>query len=69
MYIADMLSRAYLHEQTAANKTEYQIFQLHQESRLYKEIEEIDPAMHVLLSENGLYSKAQRSNSQGQQPW
>jgi len=54
MYIADMLSRAYLQEQTPNNKTEYQIFQLRQEARLYKEIEEIDPALHVRLSENGL---------------
>lgn len=54
MHIADMLSRAYLQEQALENKTEYQIFQLQQEERLYKEIEEVDPALHVRLSENGL---------------
>jgi len=54
MHIADMLSRAYLQEQTPTSKTEYQIFQLQQEHRLYKEIEEVDPALHVRLSENGL---------------
>jgi len=38
MYIADMLGRAYLQEQTPTFMTEYQIFQLQQEVRLYKEI-------------------------------
>ena len=48
MYIADMLSCAYLQEQTPTFKTEYQIFQLQQEVQLYKEIEEVDPALHVI---------------------
>ena len=52
MHIADMLGCAYLQEQTQTNTTEYQIFQLQQEARLYKEIEEVDPALHVRLSEN-----------------
>ena len=56
MYIADMLSRAYLQVQSPARKTDHQIFQLNQEAKLYKEIEEIDPAKHVRLSENGLAS-------------
>ena len=34
--------------------TEYQIFQLQQEARLYKEIKGVDPALHVRVSENGL---------------
>jgi len=56
MYIADMLSRACLHEQSPVYKTNYQIFWLQQESKLYKEIEEIDLASHVRISENGLAS-------------
>jgi len=54
MHIVDMLSHAYLQDQTPINKTKYQIFQLQQEDRLYKDIEELDPALHVRLSENGL---------------
>jgi len=54
MYIADMLSRAYLHEQTPTSKGEFQIFQLQQEAQLYKENEEINPAKHVRFSEDGL---------------
>ena len=54
MYIADMLSRAYLHEKPSTSKTDYQLFQLSQEAQVYKEIEEIDPAKHVLLSLQGL---------------
>ena len=57
--IADILSHAYLQEQSPTNKTDYQIYQLHQEAQLY---EEIDPALHVRLS------KPLRSNSQGQHP-
>ena len=53
MYIADMLSRAYLQLHSPTFKTDYQIFQLNQEAKLYKEI---DPAKHVLLSEIGLVS-------------
>ena len=33
----------------ATTKTEYQIFKLQQEVRLYKEIEEVDPVLHVRL--------------------
>ena len=51
-----MLIRAYLQVQSPTRKTDYQIFQLNQEAKLYKEIEEIDPAKHVHLSENGLTS-------------
>lgn len=54
MYIADMLSRAYLHEKPSTSKTDYQLFQLSQEAQVYKEIEEIDPAKHVRLSLQGL---------------
>jgi len=56
VFIEDMLSRAYLHEQSSAYKTDYQIFRLQQQSKLYKEIEELDPASHVRISENGLAS-------------
>ena len=54
MYIADMLSWAYLHEKPSTSKTDYQLFQLSQEAQVYKEIEEIDPAKHVQLSLQGL---------------
>ena len=52
MYVADMLSRAYLHEEHSTSKSDYQLFQLSQE--VYKEIEETDPAKHVHLSVQGL---------------
>ena len=54
MYIADMLSRAYIHEEPSTRKGDYQMFQLTQEAQVYKEIEEIDPAKHVRLSVKGL---------------
>jgi len=54
MHRTDMLSHAYLQEQTPINKTEYQIFQLQQEEKLYKETEKVDPAFHVRLNENSL---------------
>ena len=54
MYVADMLSRAYLHEEPSTSNTDYQLFQLSQEAQVYKEIEEIDPAKHVRLSVQGL---------------
>ena len=54
MYIVDMLSQAYIHDQTPLPNGEYQIFQMHQENRLFKEIENIEPAKHVRLSEKGL---------------
>jgi len=41
MYIADMLSCAYLPVQSSTCKTDYQNFQINQEAKLYKEIEEI----------------------------
>ena len=53
MYITDMLSCAYLQVQSSAHKTDYQIFQLNQEAKLYKEV---NPAKHVRLSENRLAS-------------
>ena len=53
MYVADMLSRAYLHEQPSREE-DYQLFQMSQEAQVYKEIEEIDPAKHVRLSAQGL---------------
>jgi len=44
MYIADMLSCAYLPVQSSTCKADYQI---NHEAKLYKKIEEIDPASHV----------------------
>ena len=54
MHIADMLSRAYILDQNPIPSGDYQIFQVLQENRLFKEIEDIDPAKHVRLSEKGL---------------
>ena len=54
MHIADMLSQAYIHDQNLLPSGDYQIFQVLQENRLFKEIEDIDPAKHVRLSEKGL---------------
>ena len=54
MFIADMLSRAYLHEEPFKKKGDYQMFQLTEEAQVYKEIEEIDPAKHVRLSAKGI---------------
>ena len=54
MFIADMLSGAYLHEEPSKNKRDYQMFQLTEEAQVYKEIEEIDPAKHVRLSAKGI---------------
>ena len=54
MFIADMLSRAYLHEEPFKNKRNYRMFQLTEEAQVYKEIEEIDPAKHVRLSAKGI---------------
>ena len=52
MYIADMLSCAFLKDKASPNSlSEYQIFQLKQKTQLYREIEEIDPANYVRLSE------------------
>ena len=51
MYIADMLSGAYLHEQIPSHRVECE---LHQENRVYKEISETDPAKYVRLGENRL---------------
>ena len=53
MYVADMLSRAFLQEPPSREK-DYQLFQMSQEMRVYKEIEEIDPAKHARLSAQGL---------------
>ena len=53
MYIADMLSRAYLqadHSQRG-NIPEYQIFQLRQEQLLFQEIADINQADYMCLSE------------------
>ena len=54
MYIADMLSRAYLNEQVPNAANEYEIFYRKEEVQLYKEIEQINPAEHVRLSEKGV---------------
>ena len=56
MFIADMLSHAYLHEKGNLNISDLLIFSLRHETRLYKKIEEIDPAQHVRLSKKGLDS-------------
>lgn len=54
MYIANMLSLAYLNERLPNADSDYEIFQLKAESQLYKEIKLINPAEHVRLIEKGL---------------
>ena len=56
MFIADMLIHVYLNEKCDASTSDFQIFSIRQESRLYKDIEDIDPAQHVWLSKTGLDS-------------
>jgi len=56
MFIAEMLSRAYLHEKCNASINDFQIFSLRQETRLHKDIEEINPVQHVRFSKKGLDS-------------
>jgi len=51
-----MLSHAYLTEKIKASVSDFQIFCLQQEARLYKDIEEVDPAQHVRQSKKGLDS-------------
>ena len=53
MYIADMLSRAYLQvDRTQCQRTpEYQIFQLKQEQQLFEEIANINQVDYMRLSE------------------
>ena len=53
MYIADMLSRAYLQvDRTQCKRTpEYQIFQLKQEQQLFEEISSINQVDYLRLSE------------------
>ena len=36
MYVADMFSHAYLHEEPSTSNTYYQLFQLSQEAQVYK---------------------------------
>ena len=50
MYIADMLSRAFLRNDTNRQLPEYQIFQLKEESAFFKGIEQINQADHVNVS-------------------
>jgi len=54
MYIAEMLRHAYLNEQVPNAANEYEIFYRKEEVQLYKEIEQINPAEHVRLSEKGV---------------
>ena len=54
MYIVDMFSQAYIHDHTQLSRKDYQNFQVHQENRLFKEIEDIELTKHVRLSEKGL---------------
>ena len=51
MYIADMLSRAYLKDSGEQKPVEYQIFQVQQEEQLFKDIEAINQIEHVRISD------------------
>ena len=51
MYIADMLSRAYLKEQHYKEVTPYQIFQLDHENAVFTDIETINLAEYLRVSE------------------
>ena len=50
MYIADMLSRAYLTDADKQKLMEYDIFQLQQEDQIFKDIEGINQIAHVRIS-------------------
>ena len=52
MYIADMLSRAYLKKPTTSTVSEYQIFQLKHEEQVFKDIKEaINQAEYLRFSD------------------
>ena len=51
MYIADMLSRAYLTDAGKQKLTQYDIFQLQQEDQIFKDIEGINQIAHVRISD------------------
>ena len=51
MYIADMLSRAYLADAGKQKLTQYDIFQLQQEDQVFKDIEGINQIAHVRISD------------------
>lgn len=63
MYIADMLSRAYLQvDRTQCKRTpEYQIFQLKQEQQLFEEIASINQVDYMRLSE-GTHQQIKQCN-------
>ena len=46
-----------MHDQIPLPSGDYQNFQMHQENKLFKEIEDIEPAKHVRLSEKHQRSK------------
>lgn len=49
MFIADMLSRAYLTDSTPTDDENYQLFQLQQEHQLYKDIEQLHQAQYICM--------------------
>ena len=51
MYIADMLSRAYLKRSTPSTVSDYQVFHLKHEEQLYKDIEAINQAEYLRISD------------------
>ena len=50
MYIADMLSRAYLKEQQCKETPPYQILQLQHEAAVFRAIEDINITLQTLLT-------------------
>ena len=51
MYIADMLSRAYIINHKEKEEKDYDVFRLEHEEQLFKEIELIDQAQHLHMQE------------------
>ena len=51
MYIADMLSRAYLHQKAMKEVPQYYVFQLEDERKLSEDISTIEQSAYMHLSE------------------
>ena len=52
MYIADMLSRAYVPDHKPKAEENFKIFKLQQEDQLFKEIEQISQTQHLHMQQS-----------------
>jgi len=52
-----------MHDQIPLPSGDYQNFQMHQENKLFKEIEDIEPAKHMRWSEKGLQTIREASHN------